>query len=173
MLVLITGGSGSGKSEYAENTALSLGSNLIYMATMKPYGEEAFERISKHRAMRKHKGFKTLECYQTTEKVDFDRDSVVLLECMSNLVANEIFDNKNDGTFNDVINFVHKISDRAKAVVVVTNDVFCDGINYDSATINYIKTLGEINVSLANYADRVVEVVAGIPITIKEAKKCF
>ena len=101
MLILITGGSGSGKSEYAEKTALWLKENIsaervIYIATMMPYGKETMKKIERHRKMRAGKGFITEECYcikDIEEKIGFDyyKKSVVIIECMSNLTANEIF----------------------------------------------------------------------------------
>ena len=67
MLILITGGSGSGKSEYAENTAKELaekeGLSLYYIATMKPFGEEGRRRVERHHRLREGKGFETVECY--------------------------------------------------------------------------------------------------------------
>ena len=100
MLILITGGSGSGKSEYAECTAVKLktgldAKSLYYIAAMKPYGAEGAKRIERHRRQRAGKGFKTIENY-TAAMPDISKDSVVLLECLSNLTANEIFDEKNE-----------------------------------------------------------------------------
>ena len=60
MLILVTGGSGSGKSEYAENTAVSLaeekGLPLYYIAAMRPFGEEGRRRVERHRRLRAGKG---------------------------------------------------------------------------------------------------------------------
>lgn len=172
MLVLITGGSGSGKSEYAENTAIKLknklnAKKLIYIATMKPYGEEAFVRIERHRAMRKNKGFETIECYSNINSIDIDSDSVVLLECMSNLAANEIFEYKNTNAINDILKGVNKLYNSSKAIVVVTNEIFSDTLSYSKETIDYIKAMGHINRSIAKDAQLVVEVVCSIPVLIK------
>ena len=54
--------------------------------------------------------------------------------------------------------------------MIVTNNVFEDGINYDATTMEYIRAMGSINEKLALMADEVVEVVVGIPLTIKEGK---
>ena len=70
MIVTVTGGSGSGKSEFAENLMTELlnktseNNKLFYIATMKPYGEEAAKRIQRHQKLREGKGFKTIECYK-------------------------------------------------------------------------------------------------------------
>jgi len=113
MMHLITGGSASGKSSYAEDMALETGrKNRIYLATMQPYGEEGRSRVEKHRAMRAGKGFRTIECYDHLEQINLydaaplipdvremfpanddnrPEHTVILLECISNLTANEQF----------------------------------------------------------------------------------
>ena len=64
MLVVVTGGSGSGKSAFAEETILSLGeARRIYIATMQAFDEESHRRIRRHRHMRAGKGFETIERY--------------------------------------------------------------------------------------------------------------
>ena len=89
MLHLITGGSGSGKSRYAEGEILKLGpGRRIYIATMYPSDEESRQRIARHRAMRAEKNFETIECYTAMAHKEFPKGANILLECMSNLVAN-------------------------------------------------------------------------------------
>ena len=61
MITLITGGSGCGKSTYAESRMLSYSLPRVYVATMIPCGEDAARRIARHRQLRAGKGFETLE----------------------------------------------------------------------------------------------------------------
>ena len=51
--------------------------------------------------------------------------------------------------------------------MIVTNNVFEDGVIYDAGTMEYLKALGRINAALARLADRVAEVVVGIPVELK------
>ena len=93
MLELVTGGSGSGKSAFAEDRVLSFGeSRRIYIATMQAFDEESHRRIRRHRRMRSGKGFETIERYTELDELILPKNCVVLLECMSNLVANEMFE---------------------------------------------------------------------------------
>lgn len=121
--------------------------------------------------MRFGKGFKTIECYYDIKKFSLNfhnfEKSVVLFECMSNLAANEIFSAKNLNVIQDIINALNCISEKSDALIVVTNEVFSDCMNYDTETLNYIKILAEINSIMANMADSVFEVVCGIPLLIK------
>lgn len=109
MLHIVYGGSASGKSSYAESFAMSLQGDgrLLYIATMYPYkwgkaeiDPETMQRIERHRAMRADKGFDTVECYRHVEHIVAKRQDVLLLECMSNLLANEMYlepDTADDG----------------------------------------------------------------------------
>ena len=68
MLILVTGGSGSGKSAFAESVVMGLKTRPnLYIATMYPFDEECHRRIARHRLMRRDKGFETLECYTRSE----------------------------------------------------------------------------------------------------------
>ncbi len=167
MLVLITGGSGSGKSAYAEERVLGFGkARRIYIATMFPFDEESLKRIERHRAMRRDKGFDTVECYTDLRSSEIPEDSVVLLECMSNLVANEMFQDKGakENTVDAVLQGVKTLLSKARQVVIVTNEIFSDAVSYEEETKEYQKNLGKINQALAVLADEVVEVVYGIPV---------
>lgn len=173
MFVLVTGGSASGKSEYAEKRIMELtrtGENALYIATMQPFGVEGRLRVEKHRKQRAKRRFDTLEVYNDLEKADLETNQNVLLECMSNLVANEMF--REDGAALGQKELVQKILAGIKHLscpnlVIVTNEVFSDTMNYGAETVEYISCLGLINRELARLADEVVEVVYGIPVMIK------
>ena len=69
MMILVTGGSGSGKSAFAEDCVVSFGkTDRIYIATMYPFDEESRKRVQRHRKMRQGKGFETVECYTGLDK---------------------------------------------------------------------------------------------------------
>ena len=178
MLTIITGGSGSGKSAYGEDYICSMaGENKkYYIATMKRGDDETNDRIKRHRAMRSGKGFETVEQPVDIEDIflshDIAPDEYALLECMSNLVANEMFRDGNvydeAFVFKKVMDGMEKLVNRFKHLVIVTNNIFEDGAEYDEYSMSYIRALGNINRSLAAMADEVTEVVVGIPIKIKE-----
>lgn len=181
MIILITGGSGSGKSAYAEEyiTELSEDCRKYYIATMQVFDKEGQRKVLRHREMREGKGFWTIEQPADIEEAgqrlaDCDEECTALLECMSNLVANEMFGKalpKKSGIVTEkIIRGVEKLSGKFKHLVIVTNNVFEDGIVYDEATMEYIKAMGVINVRLAEMADKVIEVVVGIPVIVKEGR---
>lgn len=172
MFVLVTGGSASGKSEYAEGLTCSLagpGVSPTYLATMEPHGAEGGERIRRHKARRENKGFITVECPRDLPLVYERCGPVMLLECLSNLTANEMF--RGNGVVPDaadtVLSEVVGLMERTDHLIVVTNEIFSDGGSYPAETLAYLSTLGELNRRLAARADRVVEVVCGIPLMRK------
>ena len=173
MLAVITGGSGSGKSEYAESIATSLAKwdklPLYYIATMRPFGEEGKRRVERHRKLRAGKGFETIERYGNLKDQTLPEQGVVLLECMSNLTANEMFEPEGagDSTVEAVLAGVEALRERCAHLVIVTNDVFSDGITYDEVTTLYQERLGQINQRIAAWADQATEVVCGIPLQLK------
>ena len=69
-----------------------------------------------------------------------------------------------------IIQDVKRLSKGLKHLVIVTNNVFEDGMSYDETTMDYIRAMGNINRKLAAIADKVVEVVVGIPVIVKEGK---
>lgn len=174
MIVLVTGGSGSGKSAFAEDKVLSFGeARRIYIATMYPFDMESKKRVHRHRNMRAGKGFETVECYTNLKDLLLPKDSVVLLECMSNLVANEMFqkDGAKERTVEEILEGIREIAGYVRHLVIVTNEIFSEAEFYDGETETYRKYLGEINRSLGEMADEVHEVVYGIPLCVKGGRK--
>lgn len=166
MFTLITGGSGSGKSEFAERYICGLCDNPVYIATMRPFGEEGRRRVEKHRQQRAGMGFSTIERYTDIGGINISGDGA-LLECVSNLAANEIFEVSAEGAEERTADGIIRLFNKFKNIVVVTNNVFSDGIKYPPETEEYIRILAEVNRRLAEYADQVAEIVCGIPVWIK------
>lgn len=176
MMVLVTGGSGSGKSAFAEERALSFGNpNAYYAATMEVMDGESVRRVERHRQMREGKGWITLEQPRDIEDITGrirSYDSVVLVECLTNLVANEMYRGDEEcenpkECIGKITGEIVAVADSVENLVVVTGDVFDDGVSAAPALRNYLQVLGNVNRELAAMADEVVEVVVGIPVYLK------
>ncbi len=167
MLTLIIGAAASGKSEYAERLVMSLPGQRIYVATMKPSGTVAEERIARHHMLRAGKGFETVERYTDLGHMEVPDGSNILLECLGNLLANEMFSPEEGGP-EAALDGILSLNGRCRNLTVVTNEIASGGDDYEEMTMEYIKKLGEIQRKLAEEADRVVEVVCGIPNIFKK-----
>lgn len=185
MMVFVIGGSGSGKSDYGEKEIGLLcgktGMEKYYVATMKVFDEEGRKRVDRHRRMRSGKGFITIEQPVDIDKVMEKTGSeppAILVECISNLTANEMFSGEEsrgrpesaEETAGKVIREMEVLKKAASHLIVVSCNVFEDGIVYEETVMEYIRAMGRINGALAAMADRVVEVVVGIPLIVKEAE---
>lgn len=179
MITVVTGGSGSGKSEYAEELIVQGGkSGRYYIAAMKPFGEEGRKRILRHQRLRAGKGFLTIEKPEHIEEIRLPAEKenqAVLLECLSNLAANEFFNEngavspeKEEEAFWRIIRGIKSLCAQADQTVIVTNEIFSDGLSYEEETLRYIRFLGRLNQEIKNMADCVTEVVYGIPVILKE-----
>lgn len=211
MMYLIIGGSGSGKSAYAEELLFSLpdAGKKYYIATMQVCDEESRRRVQKHRKQREGKRFYTIEqpvhVSGALTQMDAGKKSA-MLECVSNLVANEMFakdiyaedmyaddphvedmhtddcdvketglkkskDCSAEAVADKIVDDIMKLHQPLQQLVIVSNNVFEDGVSYDEMTMEYIKTMGIVNQKLAAVSDVVTEVVVGIPVMVKERVK--
>lgn len=164
MIVYIYGRRNSGKSAYAEERTCLLGDKRIYLATMVVMDKDGEARVEKHRQMRADKGFITIECPVDVNKADIgDGEGVVLLECISNLVGNELFrsdrERKPDGhldvegTVDYVLNEVEALSHKVKNLVIVSSLYDDENLTMDEDTASYIRALSEVNDRLKDIAD--------------------
>lgn len=166
MLIFITGGAASGKSEQAEQIICeNTDGKRLYLATMQPSGKAAQERIARHRRLRQGKHFSTIERPRKLDTLSLPaRYDGILLEDLGNLTANELFPPAGTARENIpacILDGIANLQRYCTVLVVVSNEVFSDGLPYNADTIRYIRTLGQIHQALAGRADSVYEAVCG------------
>ncbi|MBR2533048.1 MAG: bifunctional adenosylcobinamide kinase/adenosylcobinamide-phosphate guanylyltransferase [Lachnospiraceae bacterium] len=174
MLILVTGGAASGKSEYAERLAVEHpGAKLWYAATMlhDPDDRETTLRIEKHRQRRAGAGFETIELPCGIERlIDIVHPGdTVLLEDLSNLLANEMFMPGRPAFREETITApLLRLHAEGVTVIIVGNRTAEDLPPDAGPEISrYVTKLQKIQQELAASADRVAELVCGIPLTIR------
>ena len=174
MLILLTGGSACGKSTYAEELAVLGPKPLTYIAAMRPYDEECRRKIERHRLLRRDKGFETVERYTDLETLQLPvGGGTALLECMCNLTANEMFgeDGVRREVYEKILAGIEALEKQCALLLVVTNEVGGEEASqYGEGTAAYVSLLGRLNCALAQKADRVIELIAGIPLLLKGEK---
>ena len=169
MKILLTGGSGCGKSSFAEKLVMQFPLPRWYVATMRSYGAESEAKIARHRAMRRPKGFETVESPTDVGEILLPGRGTVLLECLCNLTANEMFDDEGweRDPFDKILREVRLLAERADNLILVTNDVGSDGESYSESTLRYVGALGRLNQAFAAEFDTVYELACGIPLLLK------
>ena len=164
MMILISGGNGSGKSLFAEKLAATADLPRYYIATMVPQNEENDRRIEKHRRQRAGLDFTTLELPCHVGQAQVPADSLVLLEDASNLLANLVF--TENGTGDEALEEILALRDRCRYLLVVTISGL-DESAYDGETAAYIRAMSRLNEQLLDLSDAAVELVDGIPVIRK------
>lgn len=170
MFTLVVGGAASGKSACAESLILASPHRpRLYIAAMEPFDGECRARIARHRRMRAEKEFETIERYTDLASLRLSGGGSVLLECLSNLTANELFSpagagaGTEAGALRAVTEGVEALLAQCGDLVVVSGEVFTGGNRYAGDTDAYLRVLSAANRALASRADRVCEVVCGLP----------
>ena len=170
-MIVVTGGAGSGKSEFAEGLITASGKGaLCYLATMQIWDEECRRRVERHRQMRAGKGFFTVECpldlASTADQVP--QGAAVLLEDLTNLASNEWFGSAGaNGMERRVLEGLERVCKRSALTVVVANELFSDGIEYDPETARFLEAQGRLNRAICARADQAYEVVCGMAVCWK------
>ena len=149
---------------FAQDLAKSLESKngkLHYVATMNPYDLEDLKRIENHLREREGYGFNTIEETIDMKKVakDIAQEDTVLIDSITSLVTNSMLKGKEfiKEVNIDILDGLEEIVNSADNVVIVSDYLFSDSMQYDCYTESFRKELGIINRKLAIIANTVVE----------------
>jgi len=166
-IVLITGGQRSGKSKKAEELALSLSPNPVYMATAHIWDEEFRERVRRHQERR---GPQWTNIEEETALSQHDMTGrVVVIDCVTLWLTNFFFANNSD---------VDKSLELAKAefdrftepdatYIFVTNEIGSGGVSENAIQRKFTDLEGWMNQYIASKADEVILMVSGIEVKVK------
>jgi len=166
-IILVTGGSRSGKSSYAEKFALSLSETPVYIATARIWDEEFRQRVLHHQARRGS------EWTNIEEEKELSRhhleDRVILIDCVTLWSTNFFFDLHSD--INKSLDAVKAEFDAFTAqnatFIFVTNEIGMGGVSENEVQRKFTDLQGWVNQYIAQKADQVVLMVSGIPMKIK------
>lgn len=170
MIYLVLGTPDSGKSRKAEDlvTELAADGPKYYIATMIPFGEPGKERVKKHRKMREGKGFetieKTLKVHELIGELEAPEEATCLLECMSNLIGNEMHEKENlskscEELTQYITESVMSLAGKVKNMVIVANSFPLEGEGYDEDTRKYVRIVDMVNKNLKSRMDKTYELV--------------
>jgi 5,6-dimethylbenzimidazole synthase len=172
--VLVTGGSRSGKSRHALQLASKTNDPKIFIATAEPLDDEMSERIKKHQAER-GKEWITIEESLDPASVIREKGSqpgYIVLDCITLWLSNMTMKNMARETILErVNNFIQECKKCASDIIVITNELGSGIIPMESTARSFRDIAGETNQILASEFDEVVNMVSGIPVTIKSSAK--
>lgn len=172
---LVLGGARSGKSRYAEELAVELGGDVLYVATAEPLDEEMRRRIAEHRA-RRPPSWSTLEAPRDAGKAIRScprRPDVVLVDCITLLVSNALLGAERAGVEparaagEELEALLESRAASDASWILVSNEVGMGLVPETPLGRLFRDVLGRMNQRLAAASDRVVFMVAGIPMRLR------
>ena len=180
-VILCSGGARSGKSEFAEQLALSLKGRKAYIATGQAFDDEMKDRIKKHQ-LRRGKEWITFEIplhlHKNWEQIKNVSD-VILIDCLTMFTSNHVFAHGDINTQEDA-NRIESIileelrlllqeinNSNDKTVIFVTNEIGL-GIVPENKLARYFRDItGRVNREVASAAHKMYLTISGVTIELK------
>lgn len=180
-IILCSGGARSGKSEFAEQLALSLKGRKAYVATGQAFDDEMKDRIKKHQ-LRRGKEWITFEIplhlHKNWEQIKNVSD-VILIDCLTMFTSNHVFAHGDINTQEDsnriesiileelrlLLQDINNSND--KTVIFVTNEIGL-GIVPENKLARYFRDItGRVNREVASAANKMYLTISGVTIELK------
>ena len=166
-VILITGGARSGKSRYAEELALKLSKNPVYVATAHVWDEEFAERVKKHQE-RRGPEWTNIEEEKLLSRHDLT-GRVAVIDCITLWCTNYFFDLQEVDTALEALKAeFDKFTSKDATYIFVTNEIGMGGVSENAVQRKFTDLQGWMNQYVASKADEVILMVSGIPMRVKE-----
>jgi adenosylcobinamide kinase / adenosylcobinamide-phosphate guanylyltransferase len=170
MIYFITGGARSGKSSYTMKLAKSLSSNPVYLATARKWDGDFQKRIERHQAER-DETWTSVEEEKQLSKHDFS-GMVVVIDCVTLWLTNFFLDSKYDvqQSLDECRDEFTKVMKQQATFLIVSNEIGM-GVHAETEIGRKFTDLqGWMNQHIAHHADKVVFMVSGLPMIVKDNK---
>ena len=167
-IILITGGQRSGKSTKAEELALSLSSQPVYLATAHVWDDEFRERVKKHQERRGP------EWTNIEEEIHLSKHDltgrVVVIDCITLWLTNLFYqlDSEVDKTLSEAKKEFDAFTQHDATYIFVTNEIGLGGVSTNQLQRKFTDLQGWMNQYVAQKADEVILMVSGIAVKIKD-----
>jgi adenosylcobinamide kinase/adenosylcobinamide-phosphate guanylyltransferase len=171
---LITGGARAGKSSYAQKLAAASGGRVLFVATGEAKDEDMRLRIEKHKKSRPA-NWDTLEAPCEVGKAIDERTgeyAVIVIDCITMLVSNVMLGAGDETAaesevIKEIDSLINTMQSKSSAFILVSNEVGLGIVPDNEMSRTYRDLLGRANQLLAQCADEVYLLIAGIPLKIK------
>jgi adenosylcobinamide kinase/adenosylcobinamide-phosphate guanylyltransferase len=165
-IILITGGARSGKSRYAEELALSLSNNPVYVATAHVWDDEFRERVKRHQA-RRGPEWTNIEEEMLLSRHDLT-GRVAVIDCITLWCTNYFFQMQEvDASLEALKAEFDKFTAKDATYIFVTNEIGMGGVSENAVQRKFTDLQGWMNQYVASKADEVILMVSGIAVKVK------
>ena len=169
-IILITGGQRSGKSSKAEELALSLSGNPVYVATAHIWDDEFRERVRRHQERRGP------QWTDIEEEIYLSRHDltgrVAVIDCVTLWLTNIFFahDSNVDKSLELAMAEFDRFTSSEATYIFVTNEIGSGGVSDNAIQRRFTDLQGWTNQYIAKKADEVILMVSGIPIKLPNSQ---
>jgi adenosylcobinamide kinase / adenosylcobinamide-phosphate guanylyltransferase len=172
MIQLILGGARSGKSRYAEQLALATQKPVLYIATATASDEEMRTRIAHHQQQRPV-NWKLRECPLDLIEALAEESQInqtILVDCLTLWLNNQLFHFPNQDFSNLFDAMIKRIESNKADIIFVANEVGLGIIPLGEINRTFVDEAGRLNQRLAQVADKVFFIAAGLPLQLKDRR---
>jgi adenosylcobinamide kinase/adenosylcobinamide-phosphate guanylyltransferase len=170
-IVFVIGGCRSGKSRHALETADGIsGVKKIFIATCVPHDAEMKQRVDRHQKER-GRDWLTVEApvHLPQAIIEYSRQAdVLLVDCLTLWISNLLMETEDDELTNErIFSLIQSLASASCPVILVSDEVGAGIVPENNLARRFRDLVGAANQAAAAQADRVVWMVAGIPVKIK------
>ena len=166
-IILITGGQRSGKSRQAEEMALGLSHNPVYLATAHIWDDEFRERVRRHQE-RRGPQWTNIEEEKYLSRHDLT-GRVVVIDCVTLWLTNFFFETSDvEQTLETAKQEFDRFTGHDATYIFVTNEIGCGGVSENAVQRKFTDLQGWMNQYIASKADEVILMVSGIAVKVKD-----
>jgi len=172
-VVLITGGARSGKSRFAEERAREAGARRLYLATAEAKDEEMARRIAAHRERRGREWITVEEPFELSRELLRRRGEVdcAVVDCLTLWLSN-LMEQGEEAAMKKVDELIDALTLLDFRVFFVTNEVGSAIVPDNALARSFRDLVGWTNQRVAQVADEVILMVAGLPVFVKKDGAC-
>jgi len=171
MIIFVTGGARSGKSDFAQDMAEKIEGKRLFLATAQAFDEEMEERIRKHQESRGARWDTLEEPIDLGEAIKsvFGEYKTILVDCLTVWMSNLLLEypNQNEKISEIVDDFFSSLDELEEKIIIVSNEVGMGIVPDNKLARDYRDQLGFLNQRVAERADEVYLFFSGIPVKIK------
>lgn len=168
-LTLVIGGARSGKSRYAEELAVTHNLPVTYIATATALDSEMAARIVHHQA-RRPQHWRLVECpleLADLLKTETQKQQVILVDCLTLWINNQLHHNPGQDFSLLVLALLDSLKNSKAHIIFVSNEVGLGIIPLGEITRRFVDETGRLNQQLAQVANQVIFLIAGLPMQLK------
>jgi adenosylcobinamide kinase / adenosylcobinamide-phosphate guanylyltransferase len=172
MIIYISGGVRSGKSSFAQQMALSLSANPVYVATAKIWDDDFKKRVERHQKERGPEWI-NFEGYKDLARLPIE-DKVVVIDCVTLWLTNFFmdFNNSIEDSLSALKREIDQLQELPGTFIIISNELGMGLHAENEVGRKFADLQGWANQYVASKAEEAIFMVSGLPLYLKRRQSC-